>query len=72
MDEIKTIEELHQMTKEELKTYSHEVWVYMRKIDAIVTYMDKIGTPKYLPAPVEVEYTECCDEDDCEHTEEEE
>ena len=56
--EIKTIEELHEMSKEELKSYSHEVWTYMRKIDAIATYMDKIGTPKYLPAPTEVEYAE--------------
>ena len=58
MDEIKTVEEMHQMTKEELKAYSHEIWLLMRKVDAIVNYMDKIGTPKYLPAPVEVEYTE--------------
>ena len=58
MDEIKTIEEMHEMTKAELKAYSHQIWQFMRKVDAIVNYMDKIGTPKYLPAPVEVEYTE--------------
>ena len=56
MEEIKTIEEMHEMTKAELKAYSHTIWQYMRKVDAIVNYMDKVGMPKLLYEPTTVEY----------------
>ncbi len=47
---------MHEMTKAELKAYSHTIWQYMRKVDAIVNYMDKVGMPKLLYEPTTVEY----------------
>ena len=58
MEEIKTIEEMHEMTVSELKAYSHDIWTHMRQVDAIVNYMEKVGKPKLLPAPTEVEFEE--------------
>ena len=56
MNEIKKVEEMHEMTKAELKAYSHSIWKYMQQVDAIVNYMDKVGMPKLLYEPTTVEY----------------
>ena len=58
MTEIKTMEELHTMTTQELSKYSLQVWRYMKKIDTIKSYVESFGQIAYLPAPTEVEYTE--------------
>lgn len=64
MEEIKTVEEMHEMTVRDLKEYSHEIWTHMRQVDAIVNYMEKVGQPKLLPEPVTVEFVEDLESDD--------
>ena len=58
MTEIKSIEELHTMTANELSNYSLEVWRFMKKIDTIKSYVNEFGQVAYLPAPTEVEFEE--------------
>ena len=58
MKEIKSMEELHTMTADELSSYSLEVWRYMKKIDTIKNYVEDFGQIAYLPAPTEVEFFE--------------
>ena len=58
MTEIKTMEELHTMTTQELSKYSLQVWRYMKKIDTIKSYVESFGQIAYLPAPTEIEFEE--------------
>ena len=56
MTEIKSMEELHTMTANELSNYSMEIWRYMKKVDTIKNYVQDFGIRAYLPAPTEVEF----------------
>jgi len=58
MQVIHTIEEMHEMSKDELASYKSEIWRHWQKVDAIINYMAKIGQPKLLPSPSDVEFTE--------------
>ena len=56
MLEIKTVEELHDMTKSEIVEYKNQLFQHWRDVDALVTYVERIGRPKLLAEPTTVEY----------------
>tara|TARA_B100000214_G_C23942846_1_gene616565 strand:- start:1283 stop:1471 length:189 start_codon:yes stop_codon:yes gene_type:complete len=56
--EQKTIEELHEMTLSELRTYINDAFSHISEATAIRDYRAKIGEPKLLAQPVEVEFQE--------------
>jgi hypothetical protein len=56
--EQKTIEELHEMTLSELRTYINDAFRHISEATAIRDYRAKIGEPKLLAQPVEVEFQE--------------
>tara|TARA_R100000664_G_scaffold3257_1_gene7525 strand:- start:363 stop:551 length:189 start_codon:yes stop_codon:yes gene_type:complete len=56
--EQKTIEELHEMALSELRTYINDAFSHISEATAIRDYRAKIGEPKLLAQPVEVEYEE--------------
>jgi len=51
--ETNTIEEMHNMDVTELRAYKRTVFDHYMEIDAIITYIDRIGHPKLLEAPIE-------------------
>lgn len=48
---IKTIEELHEMTVEEIDAYKNNIYSYCCDISAIRDYKKRIGEPKMLAQP---------------------
>ena len=58
MIEVKTTEELHEMTVSELSEYISDLYSFVGDIIAIRDYRKRIGEPRLLVAPVEVEFEE--------------
>ena len=58
MLDIKTVEEMHEMTISDLTEYISDLYSFVGDIVAIRDYRRRIGEPRLLAAPVEVEYTE--------------
>jgi len=56
--ETKTIEELHEMALSDLREYIHDAFKHIADATAIRDYRAKIGEPKLLAQPVEVEFQE--------------
>ncbi len=56
--EAKTVEEMHEMSLSDLREYIHEGFKHISNATAIRDYRAKIGEPKLLAQPVEVEYEE--------------
>ncbi len=56
--EQKTIEELHEMSLRDLREYIHQGFQHISEATAIRDYRAKIGEPKLLAQPVEVEFQE--------------
>jgi len=56
--EQKTVEEMHEMSLSELRDYVSSGYSHISDAIAIRDYRAKIGEPKLLPPPTEVEYTE--------------
>ena len=55
---MKTIEEMHEMTSTELREYQRDVYAHLADLSAIKDYRERIGEPKLLPQPTEVEFEE--------------
>ena len=55
---MKTIEEMHEMTGTELREYQREVYAHLADLSAIKDYRERIGEPKLLVQPTEVEFEE--------------
>jgi len=55
---MKTVEEMHEITLQELREYIRDVYSHASDAGAIRDYRAQIGEPKLLAAPVEVEFTE--------------
>ena len=55
---MKTHDEMHEMSLTELKDYVQDIWSHLYDAQAIQTYRVKIGEPKRLAAPTEVEFEE--------------
>ena len=58
MIEIKTTEELHEMTVSELREYISDLYSFIQDVTVIRDYRMRIGEPRLLVAPVEVEFEE--------------
>jgi hypothetical protein len=56
--DMKTHEEMHEMSLTELKDYIQDVWSHLYDSQAIREYRSKIGEPNLLAAPTEVEFEE--------------
>ena len=56
--EQKTIEELHEMTLSELRTYINDAFSHISEATAIRDYRSKIGEPKLLAQPEVVDFQE--------------
>ena len=59
--QTKTIEEMHDMDLKDLRDYKRAQFNHYMEIDAIITYIDRIGHPKLLEAPIEEEAPEEAD-----------
>jgi hypothetical protein len=55
---MKTHEEMHEMSLTELKDYIQDVWSHLYDAQAIKEYRSKIGEPRLLVKPTEVEFEE--------------
>ena len=55
---IKTIEELHEMTVDEIDAYKNRIYSHCADISAIRDYRKRIGEPKMLAQPEVVEFEE--------------
>ena len=58
MKDIKITEELHEMTVSELREYISDLYSFIQDVTAIRDYRMRIGEPRLLSAPVEVEFEE--------------
>ena len=56
--DMKTHDEMHEMSLTELKDYVQDIWSHLYDAQAIQTYRVKIGEPNLLAAPTEVEFEE--------------
>tara|TARA_R110002020_G_scaffold31469_3_gene98048 strand:- start:1819 stop:2007 length:189 start_codon:yes stop_codon:yes gene_type:complete len=56
--EAKTIDEMHEMSLNDLRDYVRSVYLHVSDAGAIRDYRSQIGEPKLLPQPTEVEYSE--------------
>jgi hypothetical protein len=56
--EPKTIEQMHEMSLSELKEYVRDCFDHISDATAIRDYRQKIGEPRLLAAPIEVEFEE--------------
>tara|TARA_R110002012_G_scaffold58404_2_gene151531 strand:+ start:2280 stop:2459 length:180 start_codon:yes stop_codon:yes gene_type:complete len=55
---MKTHEEMHEMTVSDLTTYISEVYDHANDAMAVRDYRKRIGEPRLLEAPTEVEFEE--------------
>ena len=55
---MKTHEEMHEMTVSELSNYINEVFDHANDAMAVRDYRKRIGEPRLLEAPTEVEFEE--------------
>lgn len=55
---MKNIDEMHELSLRELKDYVQTIWSHLYEAQAIETYRVKIGEPRLLAAPAEVEFYE--------------
>lgn len=55
---MKTTEEMHEMTTTELREYQREIYSHLADLSAIKDYRERIGEPKLLAQPTEVEFEE--------------
>tara|TARA_R110002020_G_scaffold54118_1_gene151148 strand:- start:273 stop:455 length:183 start_codon:yes stop_codon:yes gene_type:complete len=58
MLDIKTTETMHEMTVSELREYISDLYSFIQDVTAIREYRARIGEPRLLTAPVEVEFEE--------------
>ena len=55
---MKTHEEMHEMTVRELSDYISDTYSHIGDAIAVRDYRQKIGEPRLLEAPTEVDYEE--------------
>ena len=55
---MKTTEEMHEMTTTELREYQRDIYSHLADLSAIKDYRERIGEPKLLAQPTEVEFEE--------------
>jgi len=55
---MKTTEEMHEMTTTELREYQRDIYSHLADLSAIKDYRERIGEPKLLVQPTEVEFEE--------------
>ena len=58
MNETKTTEEMNEMTVMELRDYISDLYSHIKDVKAIRDYRMRIGEPKLLIEPTEVEFEE--------------